>query len=151
MVKIENYPNAYKEVYEVLKLVPREDVEKIPNQFMEMVESKMNKDYEFTVDTNIDFVEEQKLILETRAILAYIFLNYWATENQKEIINMKFKKDLEEAEKKKKELYNTNVFKEEKKLEEKQTEEKNKKQPNITVNKKDKLITKSVTFNRILL
>ena len=137
MVKIENYPNAYKEVYEVLKLVPREDVEKIPNQFMEMVESKMNKDYEFTVDTNIDFVEEQKLMLETRAILAYIFLNYWATENQKEIINMKFKKDIEEAEKKKKELYNTNVFK----------EEKNKKQPNITVYKKEKLITK--IFNRI--
>ena len=30
MVKVENFPNAYKEVYEILKSVPQEDLDKIP-------------------------------------------------------------------------------------------------------------------------
>ena len=28
MIKVENYPNAYKEVYEILKAVPKEDFDK---------------------------------------------------------------------------------------------------------------------------
>ena len=109
MVKIENYPNAYKEVHEILKMVPKEDVSKIPKDFMEMIENNMNKEYEFLIDSNIDFLEEQKLMLETRTILAYIFVNYWATEKQREVINKKFKKDIEEAENQKRELYNDNT------------------------------------------
>ena len=32
MIKVENYPNAYKEVYEILKVVPKEDFDKIPTE-----------------------------------------------------------------------------------------------------------------------
>lgn len=132
MVQLENYPNAYKEVYEILKMVPHEDLEKIPKKFIEMVEERMNKDYKFFIDDNIDFVEEQELMLETRTILAYIFLNYWATEKQRETISTKFKKDIEEAENQKRELYNVDVLKN-KKQEEKLE---------MVVYKKDNRITK---------
>ncbi|MBO5412848.1 MAG: hypothetical protein J6A29_00820 [Clostridia bacterium] len=132
MVQLENYPNAYKEVYEILKMVPHEDLAKIPKKFIEMVEERMNKDYNFFIDDNTDFVEEQELMLETRTILAYIFLNYWATEKQRETISTKFKKDIEEAENQKRELYNVDVLKN-KKQEEKLE---------MVVYKKDNRITK---------
>ena len=118
MIKVENYPNAYKEVYEILKYVPKEDLKRVPKKFMDMLEEKMNKNYKFSIDTSKDFIEEQELMIETRTILAYIFLNYWATEIQKEKINIKFKKDIEDAEKQKGDLYNVNIFKNKKQLKE---------------------------------
>ena len=42
MIKVENYPNAYKEVYEILKAVPKEDFDKIPTEFMQIVKKNMN-------------------------------------------------------------------------------------------------------------
>lgn len=111
MLKVENYPNAYKEVYEILKNVDQDDLNKIPKSFIKMIEKRMNKDYNFFIDENIDFVEEQELMLETKTILAYIYLNYWATDDQRETIKAKFKKDIEEAENQKKELYNVDIFK----------------------------------------
>lgn len=118
MIKVENYPNAYKEVYEILKYVPKEDLKRVPKKFMDMLEEKMNKNYKFSIDTSKDFIEEQELMIETRTILAYIFLNYWATEIQKEKINIKFKKDIEDAEKQKGDLYYVNIFKNKKQLKE---------------------------------
>ena len=84
MIKVENYPNAYKEVYEILKAVPKEDFDKIPTEFMQIVKKNMNKNYDFSINLNIDFVKEQEILYETKAILAYVYLNYWATEDEKE-------------------------------------------------------------------
>lgn len=111
MIKVENYPNAYKEVYEILKAVPKEDFDKIPTEFMQIVEKNMNKEYVFSIDPNTYFVEEQEILYETKAILAYVYLNYWATEDEKKIINAKFLKDIREAENKKRVQYSTDVFK----------------------------------------
>lgn len=44
----------------------------------------MNKNYDFSINLNIDFVKEQEILYETKAILAYVYLNYWATEDEKE-------------------------------------------------------------------
>ena len=136
-LKEENYPNAYKEVYEILKFVPKVDLEKIPKKFLEMIEKTMNKNYNFSVDKNIDFIQEQEIMTETKTILAYIFLNYWATDNQKETINLKFKKDIEEAEKQKKELYSNDIFKNQI-----NSKEKHISTNDITVYKKEHFISK---------
>ena len=72
MIKVENYPNAYKEVYEILKAVPKEDFDKIPTEFMQIVKKNMNKNYDFSINLNIDFVKEQEILYETKAILAYV-------------------------------------------------------------------------------
>ena len=111
---------------------------------MDMLEEKMNKDYKFSIDTSKDFIEEQELMLETRTILAYIFLNYWATEIQKEKVNIKFKKDIEDAEKQKRDLYNVDIFKNKKQLKENIGKE----QENaMVIYKKENFITK--IFNTI--
>ncbi len=144
MIKVENYPNAYKEVYEILKYVPKEDLKRVPKKFMDMLEEKMNKNYKFSIDTSNDFIEEQELMIETRTILAYIFLNYWATEIQKEKVNIKFKKDIEDAEKQKRDLYNVDILKNKKQLKENIGKE----QENaMVIYKKENFITK--IFNTI--
>ena len=144
MIKVENYPNAYKEVYEILKYVPKEDLKRVPKKFMDMLEEKMNKNYKFSIDTSNDFIEEQELMIETRTILAYIFLNYWATEIQKEKVNIKLKKDIEDAEKQKRDLYNVDILKNKKQLKENIGKE----QENaMVIYKKENFITK--IFNTI--
>ena len=93
MIKIENYPNAYKEVYVILRNMNENDVKAIPQSFLNMIKNRMNKNYEFKLQENVEF-ENQELLRETKAILAYIFLNYWGTEEQKTKIKMKFKNDI---------------------------------------------------------
>ena len=100
MIKIGNYPNAYKEVYVILNYINKEDLKKIPQSFIDMLKRKMNKDYEFKLDTSIDF-EEQNLLKETKVILGYIFLNYWGTNEQKETIEKKFRNDIAKKEEQK--------------------------------------------------
>lgn len=114
MIKIGNYPNAYKEVYVILNYINKEDLKKIPQSFIDMLKRKMNKDYEFKLDTSIDF-EEQNLLKETKVILGYIFLNYWGTNEQKETIEKKFRNDIAKKEEQKikynrDELFQNNNF-----------------------------------------
>ena len=114
MIKIENYPNACKEVYVILNYINKEDLKKIPQSFIDMIQRKMNKDYKFKLDTSIDF-EEQNLLKETKVILGYIFLNYWGTKEQKETIEKKFRNDIAKKEEQKikynrNELFQNNNF-----------------------------------------
>ena len=48
----DNYPRAYKEVMEILKFVPKESVDKIPQTMIDTFKAKMDNDYNFKVDTN---------------------------------------------------------------------------------------------------
>lgn len=108
---MDNYPNAYKEVYEILKYVKKEDFDKIPKEFVQMVESKMNKQYEFKYDSTIEF-ENCNILKETKAILAYIFIHYWGSEEQVKKIKLKYRQDLIKEEEDKKIKYSyTDIFK----------------------------------------
>ena len=110
MLKEENYAKAYKEVFEILKYVSKEDLEKIPNTFMQMLQKKMDKNYDFALNLNKEF-EEQEMLRETKAILAYIYVNYWCDEKEKKIIKNKFKNDLLKEEIAKQERFSNDVFK----------------------------------------
>ena len=107
----DNYPKAYKEVIEILKYVPEESVNKIPQTMLDTFKAKMDKEYNFIVDINKAF-EEQELLEETKAIFANIFRDYWATPYQKERIEAKEEYDRQKAEEEKREQYNPNdIFK----------------------------------------
>ena len=69
------YPKAYKEVCEILKYMPKESVEKIPLEMRLLFERKLDIEYDFEIDEDKPF-EEQQLLLETKAILAYLYLNF---------------------------------------------------------------------------
>ncbi len=106
----DNYPKAYKEVIEVLKYVPEESVNKIPQTIIDTFKAKMDENWNFEVDINKSF-EEQELLGETKAIFANIFRDYWATPYQKERIEAKEKYDKQKEEEEKKAKYNSdNIF-----------------------------------------
>lgn len=107
----DNYSKAYKEIVEILKYVPEESVNKIPKEMRDMFEAEQLKTYNFQIDTEKTF-EEQDLLEETKAILANIFRDYWATDYQKARIIEKENQDREEWERQKREKYNPNdIFK----------------------------------------
>jgi len=101
----DNYPKAYKEIIEILKYVPEESVNKIPKEMRDMFGAKQLKTYTFQIDTEKTF-EEQEILEETKAILANIFRDYWATDYQKAKIIEKENQDREELERQKREKYN---------------------------------------------
>ena len=105
------YAMAYTEVIEILKYVPDEDVQKIPEEKLEFYKNNMNKEYQYSLDMTKEF-EEQEMSEITKAILANIFRDYWATPYQKERIEAKERYDLEKIEEEKREKYNPdNIFK----------------------------------------
>ena len=111
----DNYSKAYKEVMEILNFIPIESVDKIPKTMIDTFKSKMDNDYNFKVDINKSF-EEQNLLEETRAIFVNIFRDYWATPYQKERIEIKEKYDRQKIAEEKKKKYNTDdIFRSRKK------------------------------------
>ena len=107
----DKYPKAYKQVIEILKYVPQESVDKIPQEMIKTFKINMDDKYDFKIDISKSF-EEQDILEETKAILANIFRDYWATPEQKERILEKERNEREIEENKKREKYNPdNLFK----------------------------------------
>lgn len=142
-----NYPKAYKEVVEILKYVPKESVDKIPQTMLDTLNSKMDNNYNFSIDINKSF-EEQELLEETKAILANIFRDYWATPYQKERIQAKERYDMEKIEEEKRAKYNSDIFKiRENKKNENKVEEDNTKSNILPVEvKKERFYEKLINF-----
>ena len=142
---IDNYPKAYKEVIEILKYVPQESVDKIPEEMRNMFKIKMDETWNFEVDINKPF-EEQELLEETKAIFANIFRDYWATPYQKERIEAQEKYELEKIEEEKRKIYNPDdIFKKNKV--QKDEEEPKEYENNLPVEvKKEKFFKRLIRF-----
>lgn len=96
----EIYANAYQEVIEVLKYTKREDLIKIPKFKIDLYKKYMSNNNNFKIDKNKP-LEEQNLSNESKAILANLFKDYWATDYEKQRIEEKEKYDLEQIAKEK--------------------------------------------------
>lgn len=94
------YANAYTEVLDILKYISKEDYEKIPKSKIKVFEENCNKNYNFTYDEN-KTLDEQNVSEITKAIIAILFRDYWATKEQRYII---IKKQQEIKDQKQKEL-----------------------------------------------
>lgn len=145
-----NYAKAYKEVIEILKNVPKESVNKIPKEIIEIFNTNMDKDYKFKIDENSSF-EEQNLLEETKAIFANIYRDYWATPYQKEKIEEKEKNDRLKVEEEKREKYNIDeIFKKRNIINQQKIEEN--KVTNLPIEiKKEKFYQKLINFIKRIL
>lgn len=115
MIKEENFPKAYKEVYTILQYVSEDDFNCIPDDFIQLLKENMDTNYMFEYNPKLDFAH-QTLLRETKAICSYIYLHYWADEQEQKIIREQYRKDIIEAEAKKKEQFQeTDMFKARKK------------------------------------
>ena len=54
------YAMAYREVIEILKYVPDEDVQKIPEEKLEFYKTNMDNEYDYKLDMSKEFEEQEK-------------------------------------------------------------------------------------------
>lgn len=90
----ERYSIAMAETLHYLKGISQEDINKIPNKFMEFLKVNADQNYKCDFDYTKS-LKELNLSNETRGLISMICLNYWCeTEEQKS----NFRKHLSENE-----------------------------------------------------
>lgn len=110
MVDIE-YANAYVEVLEILKYIPTRDYNKIPKSKIKLFATNANSNYKFNYDLD-KTLDEQDVSKIAKGIIAILFRDYWATDEQRQKIIAKQNYDRNQIEKNNRLKYNSdNVFK----------------------------------------
>lgn len=100
-----NYAKAYKELLEIIKHFPLDEYNRIPIDKIKFYEENMDKNYNFTINPNID-LSEQNILKETKALIVTLYEDYFATEEQKEKINEILKLNQKKVEQEKRKKYN---------------------------------------------
>lgn len=139
MVNVE-YMISYSQVLEILKYIPKEDYDKIPQDMIELFEeNKYEKlDFEYNPEKTL---QEQNVTKTTKTIIAMLFRDYWATDEQKEKISK-----VQEQERLKQPDVN-NIFKRDKIETKVETiEEKSEKENLPEVIKQENIFTKIIKF-----
>ena len=84
--------NSFKEVYDILKYTEEDLLNKIPNKFMMFIKNNMNVNYKTNIDLSID-IDKQNLLPETEGISSLLYINYWATDEEKKEFTQKNQQD----------------------------------------------------------
>ena len=125
---------AYTEVYNIINCMSDEYKEKIPNKVIQTIKYKMDKNYEFNID--LDNINDLELMDDTEKILSVLYTDYISSEEERKIIKNKEKIVYLNKENKKKEKFESDIFKNN--LTKSLVEDSNEKREN---NKKETLIT----------
>ena len=104
------YANACSEVLGILKFLSNEDYNKIPTDVIDNIKANSNEQYKFFYDSN-KTLDEQNVTKRAKSIIAVLYKNYLATDEQKEKIENFQKQRLSEIEEEKREKYDIDVFK----------------------------------------
>ena len=115
------FPKAYKEVLEILKYIPIDEYNKIPEDIIQNMKKKQDNQYQYEV-TNLENFKEQPMLRETEAILSVLYRDYWATTEERKKIREKEKSEIEVLEIEKRQKYNPDdLFKKQISLENRNT------------------------------
>lgn len=79
---------AYTEVFYIINEMSRELRSKIPSEIIKNIENKMDRNYEFNIE---DDIENAELLEDTEKILSVLYTDYLATEEEREVIKNKEK------------------------------------------------------------
>ena len=132
------YAQAYVEVLEVLKLLPKDLYNKIPNERIDIYEQYKDAEYNFIIDSNKSI--ECQISEITKNVVSNLFVRFLAKEKDKDIIFEKERKEFYENElKKKNQIESIQVF-DNKKVTEK----------NNTVHQTEIVIIKEGFFKKML-
>lgn len=101
---IDTYAKAYTEVLEILKYFSVEEYSKIPQEKIDFYKNNRDKNYNYNINPNID-LSKQYISKEANAILISLFRDYFATENQKKMLNNLLNQNQEKIENIKREKY----------------------------------------------
>lgn len=90
------YREAFEEIYEIFRLMPKELLNKIPTKFYEMIEEERDTNYFPNIQEPL---EKQKLKNETIIILGLIYRDFLCSLDEKKRLQEKDAKELQEVEK----------------------------------------------------
>ena len=107
MVKEKNFKLMCSEVLEILNYCPKSDVEKLPTKMINLFKQNQLEGANINIDPN-KTIFEQNICEETLVTMCLIYINYWATKEEKSELD----KILKENQEKINELYDySNMFK----------------------------------------
>lgn len=105
------YRCAYKEVVTILDVFSEEIGDLIPNEKIEFYKSNMDENHKFVFDDTKEILE-QNILYPTRCILANLFRDYIATEEDRAEILKEEQEELNQIEEEKRAKYNPDdIFK----------------------------------------
>ena len=105
---MDNYKNAFTEVYTIIQELNEEELSKIPPEVVEVIKNNMNKEYKYELDEELE-LKEQPMLPETKAILFNLFRDYLASPEQKEKIIKMQNEARQKNEERKKKQYSSSV------------------------------------------
>ena len=95
---------AFAEVSSIIKHMDKEMYVKIPKGFIGLIENNKDKEYKVNIDYTKS-INEQKLLQDTRVILALIYRDYFCSPDKKQQLITEDKEEIRKAEKILKEKY----------------------------------------------
>ena len=99
------YRCAYKEIVTILNVFPEEIGNLIPNEKIEFYKINMDDTHVFKYDYGKE-ISEQNILYQTRCILANLFRDYIATEEDRVEILKEEREELNQIEQEKRKKYN---------------------------------------------
>ena len=103
------YRKAYTELCEVLKILSKDELKKIPPVIRRNLKNKKDIEYEFKLDPN-KTLEDQELLPETKALIVKIYEKFICSEEERDRWEIYDKFCIDKIEEKKREKYNPDVF-----------------------------------------
>ena len=111
-----NYADAYSEVLEVLRYIPREDYKKIPIKTIQLLKTNSNEKNDFIYNSALPF-NKQNISKDAKIILAILYRNCWITEEDKKQLEQEEKEHIRAVEEEKRKKYNPDkIFEDKEKL-----------------------------------
>lgn len=101
----EEYCKSYTELIEILKCFSKSDLMKIPQSILKRYFRDRDKNYSFHYNPELD-MEQQNVSKLTQILLANLYINYWASEEERKYLQNKDLQELEQIEKQKQKDYN---------------------------------------------
>lgn len=136
------YARAYTEVLEILKHIPEDELERIPKSELQFYEDNCDKNYKYEYNQDLA-VDKQAISKEANTVIVALYMNYFANEKQKGIIEKILKQNSIEEEKAKNEKYDVNkIFEKSKSEQDRANSSKN--LPVDTSNNQDSFIKKII-------
>ena len=101
--------DTYEELYEILSLMDKSTVMKIPEEILNTIAEKRNSKYESRIDKN-DLFNKNNMREETLDVLCYIDYHYWMDKSKKRELDELTRQNEWRKEQEKKDKYNSDLL-----------------------------------------
>ena len=104
------FADASSELIEILKYLPQNEVEKVPQKLRSFFTKVANKNYVTKIDPNKS-MQEQEIKEKTKDLIAVLYRNYWCSEEERTSLDKKLIENDKKYEEMLREKYNPdNIF-----------------------------------------